>query len=403
MYDQAAELGGLLDIPVIYASPPSTSLYVMGPSEVCATYAVETVSTRVGGSYSHTADLMIEDDDDAEEGDEEDEFAITDEPVAVADSEKEKIVLCTLSDYTDMASHVWIDGIRDPSSGRYITGHTPFLFLTKKALNRSPKDKEKDKQEDSIAMGGRPIGILERMLEEGVITLKSGQKAGIEGISKILNSTPAIVPVVPTPELVKAISEHPLDSARDGYSSSSTAVVEDDENSDDDDFFGAPATVVNRVRPQKAFIPAAAPAVPTAIPDIPSPVVVREVVLDEVIAPPTAGEIEDNRKSKKQRVVSVQARLAERQRLLSEAQQRRQSVITTASNSKAEQTKEYQQRKTVANGAVSDSISAGERREGYSIRTARTSVPGEVIHIVTGEEFKEPVVEDDDDSDGLWV
>ena len=34
VYDQAAEIGLLLSIPVIYASPPSTAFYVMGVRKV---------------------------------------------------------------------------------------------------------------------------------------------------------------------------------------------------------------------------------------------------------------------------------------------------------------------------------------------------------------------------------
>ena len=132
-------------LPVVYASPPSPALYVMGALEMPA-YPSPT-------------------DEEEKEEDDDDDFRAAANPVlappavargsrgsgvlpsasrpALGDDEKYlhdgrsavpaaraaavAARLCNVSDYTLLASHVWVDGVRDGRTGRYLPHRTPFL------------------------------------------------------------------------------------------------------------------------------------------------------------------------------------------------------------------------------------------------------------------------------------
>lgn len=398
VYDQAAELGSLLHLPVIYASPPSPALYVMGPRELAA---VQTPSDgsgmKITGSRTyHAADWMVEEDDEEEEEEVEVEVKeICVDISATVASAKVQPLMGKLIDFTEMASHVWIDGIRDPSTGRYLTGRTPLLFITKRG-----QVGEHGKEEDSLTMGGRPLGALERMQERGLVSLQPPitrtlieKKQSLEDIVAVHFASPAAIPA-PGPAAV-IISVLQPDSSKD--------VV--DNIDDDDDFFGIASTLNEyKRRPAKPALVSLEQAAP---PVAAESLMASTAAIAAVVS--TAEEITDKRKSKKQMVVSVQARLAERQRLILEAQQKRQGVTRAATSEKEEQKKEYQLRK--ASLPVASSVSPA----GVSARGSATPLIEEenrepiteslsVLHNVVAVVKEDvPALEDDDDSDGLWA
>lgn len=400
VYDQAAELGGLLHLPVIYASPPSPALYVMGPRELAAVHTPSDGSGKkiTGSRTYHAADWMVEEDDEDEEEEEEVEVEVEKNSVdmsATVASAKVKPLMGKLIDFTEMASHVWIDGIRDPSTGRYLNGRTPLLFITKRG-----QVGEHGKEEDSLTMGGRPLGALERMQERGLVSLQPPitrtlieKKQSLEDIVAVHFASPTAIPA-PVPANVISSVQQP-DSSED--------VV--DNVDDDDDFFGIASTLNEyKRRPAK---PALVSLEQTA------PLVAAESLMASTAAVAavvsTAEEITDKRKSKKQMVVSVQARLAERQRLILEAQQKRQGVTRAATSEKEEQKKEYQLRKAslpVASSVTATGVNARGsatpliEKENRELITESLSVLHTVVAVV---EEDVPAVEDDDDSDGLWA
>jgi hypothetical protein len=367
----------------------------MGPRELPA---VQVHSDAAGNIVApriiipQGADWMVEEDEDEEDN----EDVETQEVDQVA-TKKEKVLLIKLLDYTEMASHVWIDGIRDPSTGRYLCGQTPFLFISKKAMPG-----ENGKEEDSLTMGGRPPGSLERMQSLGVVQLQpvvarstpSGKKVKIEEVLGSQFKAADIQASATTDSVSSASSSSLADTS-----------IDDTSEGEDDDFFGIANTLLAyKRRPQRASN--TAPAVEAALLKVDnfssgSPEV------DAAAIPITPEEIEDNRKSKKQRVVSVQARLAERQRLLSEALQRRQSVTSANSKEKEEQIKEYQRRRAPslntppldqAVDLTSDGGGGAERRA--TSQTVLRTGPGPRSSVKEPEPVQE---EEDDDSDGLWA
>ena len=410
----------------------------MGRREVSAVRVPVEVSSssRISSGnlhHNHVADWMIEDDEEEEdEEDEDDNVEKLQDSIRIDEDSictlkiAEKVILSPLVDYTEMASHVWIDGIRDPTTGRYLTGHTPFLFLTKRASGRntggSASVSLSGTDEEVLVMGGRSQGSLEMMVADGLVLLQpaatrlpSIKKEKVEDVPKIQYTSPIIR---------ERVSASLLSISSTVSVSESYPVI--DEVDDDDDFFGSSTITVPRVRPQKSLIPVAQVA-PSELQTQTAPSVVRIPESDAWALPPSeplsAVEIEDKRKSKKHKSVSVQARLAERQRYLSEAQQRRANATSDAARSKEEQTKQYQLKKssspltsasssvplssgvfTGGSGKGSGSDSDSDRKNEYSLRTARTSVAGEIIRIVPTVEAEPTVQEDDDDdSDGLWA
>jgi hypothetical protein len=368
----------------------------MGPRELPA---VQVPSDAAGNTVAprsvipQGADWMVEEDED--EDDEDSEDVETQEVDQIATT-KDKVVLNRLLDYTEMASHVWIDGIRDPSSGRYLCGQTPFLFISKRAMPG-----ENGKEEDSLTMGGRPPKSLERMQSLGVVQLQpavarstpSGKKVKIE---EVLGSQFKAADIQ---------ASATIDSVNSASSTSiSDTSVDDISEGEDDDFFGIANTLLAyKRRPQRASITApAADAIPLKVDNLSS----ASSEVDAVAVPITPEEIEDKRKSKKQRVVSVQARLAERQRLLSETLQRRQSVTSANSKEKEEQIKEYQLRRAPSfitpplDQAVDVLGDGGGAESRASSQTVTRIGPGPRIIVKEPEPVPE---EEDDDSDGLWA
>ena len=443
--------------------------------------------------HNHVADWMVEEDDDDNDDEEEEEEEVEVEvEVEVSEEQEreggdkksnknmiesvkliEKVILSNIVDYTEMATHVWIDGIRNPLTGRYLLGYTPFLYLTKRAINRNANSVS---DEDSLAMGGRPLGSIEKMMKEKnvlfqppIIRIIVEKKIIVEENPKILSNN---IPMSIEVNTVSSISNNNLDASVPVLTPTSIKKVnesgnedenenENDDDDDDDDFFGTARTIMSprgvRIE-QQSFIPVMTSSTSTSVSassfnskamsetaDTKKNVFGREEDSSEILEPPTVGEVEDLRKSKKQRIVSVQARLAERQRFLFEAQQKRQSVATAVIKNKEDQSKEYKMKKTSLLSSVtldnvleqvvpkapssSDFITdnnikggrkdsetnseenetderqsiAERRREEFSLRTLRTNFPGDDIRIITREKDEEYVIEDDDDDDGLWA
>ena len=415
VYDQAAELGSLLHLPVIYASPPSPALYFMGPRELAAVQTpADGSGEKITGSRTyHAADWMVEEDEDEENDDDEnDDEKVLDEDItsdvsASVVSVKERPMMGKLIDFTEMASHVWIDGIRDPSTGRYLSGRTPLLFITKRGLVG-----EHGKEEDSLTMGGRPVGALERMQEKGSVSLQPpvtrnlmAKKLNVEDIVAVHFASPsaAIPAAAPAPA---------ADSSRVPQPETSMSVV--DNTDEDDDFFGI-ASTLNEYKRRPAKSALSVVSVDSDVSASPLPLVAglslaaSTAAIAAVVS--TAEEITDKRKSKKQMVVSVQARLAERQRLLLEGQQKRQSVTRAATDEKEEQKREYQLRKAAQSSSLS-SAPGGDAAYSSTATTAllekensRTITEPIVLpkKIVLIEEEVLAIEEEDDDSDGLWA
>ena len=493
-----------MSIPVIYASPPSTAFYVMGVREISAVPTTsEMISDKISNTHhNHVADWMVEDDDEEEEEEEEEIEKEKEERMKrelendmgvksknydnlqnIQQNENlksvkvtEKVVLSNIIDFTEMATHVWVDGIRDPITGRYLAGYTPFLYLTKRAINRNTNIII---DEESVAMGGRPIGILEKIIKDGVVSLQPpiiriimNKKVGVDvdesskvssatsknsdssdswsssgsGSSSIISDSRDTSNKSPK-SLVSHSTEENNDNTQknDNDTDESEGKVNDNDNDDDDeDFFGTARTIMSPrgVRIQKSSLPTATNlSLKSPITNSADKTFQSEGFSQEIFKTPTLGEVEDLRKSKKQRVVSVQARLAERQRYLSEAQQRKQSITNAAIKNKEDQTKEYMARKSSSSSAVSSSMDLGnpkipsssdlysskdegksnisnseknsekenqmladKKREDFSLRSVRTNSPGEMIRVVIPKEVVESVVNenDDDDDDGLW-
>ena len=468
----------------------------MGIRELSAVpTAPEMSSTKYHTNHhNHVADWMVEEDDDDDDDDDEEEeveveVEVSEEQEGEGGDKKsnknmiesvkliEKVILSNVVDYTEMATHVWIDGIRNPLTGRYLLGYTPFLYLTKRAINRNANSVS---DEDSLAMGGRPLGSIEKMMKEKnvlfqppIIRIIVEKKIIVEENPKILSNN---IPMSIEVNTVSSISNNNLDASVAVLTPTSIKKVnesgnedenenenenDDDDDDDDDDFFGTARTIMSprgvRIE-QQSFIPVMTSSTSTSasassfnskamseMADTKKNVFGREEDSSEILEPPTVGEVEDLRKSKKQRIVSVQARLAERQRFLFEAQQKRQSVATAVIKNKEDQSKEYKMKKTSLLSSVtldnvleqvvpkapssSDFISdinikegrkdsetnseenetderqsiAERRREEFSLRTLRTNFPGDDIRIITREKEEENVIEDDDDDDGLWA
>ena len=480
-----------MSIPVIYASPPSTTFYVMGAREISAVPTTsEMVTNEVSNTHhNHVADLMVEDDDEEEEEEEEEEEddeeekeneermrkAVKDDVDANSRNNgiqengnlrsakvTEKVILSNIIDFTEMATHVWVDGIRDPMTGRYLNGYTPFLYLTKRAINRNTNIII---DEDSVAMGGRPIGILEKLVKDGIVSLQPpivrvaiDKKSNVDDASKISLDSSTNNDRNSDPGSNSAIS-----NSRDKSDKSPVTLINsstgknDDKNQnqnqnqendddDDDDFFGTARTIISPrgVRIQKSFIPVVATSLKPSVPKSIDETIQSGEGSSDMSRTPTVGEVEDLRKSKKQRVVSVQARLAERQRYLTEAQQRKQSITNAVIKNKEDQTKEYLAKKSSLLSAIPTSedvnnlkiptssdlyssrdvvesnvrksdkssqeesqLIADRRREDFSLRSVRTSSPSEVVRVVISKEVVESEVneedDDDDDDDGLWA
>ena len=382
----------------------------MGDREISA---VHSHTNRQLSNYE-IADWMVEEEEEEEEEEGMDSISSSLPQVKI---QVEKTLFGNLSDYTVMASHVWIDGIRDPSSGRYLPGHTPFLYIIKKPpLGAGIKEKE----EGALTMGGRPLGSLESMVAKGLTKLqpaatKSSEEKEKEKEKKSKDSVETILTTQFERTAGAGIARTAAAAAAASVSMTAPTISDDsDEAEDEDDFFGVASTMTAyKRRPvQKSSTAAAVSAmdsssssVPLPSPKAPQNAMKGEEAVEVAVAvePPTAEEIEDKRKSKKQRVVSVQARLAERQRFLSEAQQRRQTATSEINKEKEQQVMEYQLRKGYQPSRTPSAQEASPARDRDMERDRRES-KGNVADVVT---FTPTVAvesdDDDDDSDGLWA
>ena len=459
----------------------------MGVREISAVPTTsEMISDKVSNTHhNHVADWMVEDDDEEEEEDDDDkeeektkEERMSKEVKDDVDTNSrnndiqengnlrsakvtEKVILSNIIDFTEMATHVWVDGIRDPMTGRYLNGYTPFLYLTKRAINRNTNIII---DEDSVAMGGRPIGILEKLVKDDIVSLQPpiirvaiDKKSNVDDASKISLDSSTNQDRLSDPRSSSAVlnSRDKSDKSPVTLVNNSTGKSNDEnqnrnqnqnEENDDDDFFGTARTIISPrgVRIQKSLIPVVTTSsLISSMPKSTDETIQSGEGSTDISRTPTVGEVEDLRKSKKQRVVSVQARLAERQRYLTEAQQRKQSITNAAIKNKEDQTKEYLAKKSSLLSAISSSedldnlkittssdlysskdevesnvrksdqssqkesqLIADRRREDFSLRSVRTSSPGEVVRVVIPKEVVESEVkggDDDDDDDGLWA
>ena len=136
IYDQAAELGQSLQIPVVYSVPPPTNNYVMSENETPAIKInndyidsflyKSTEATMVYNNASHPIDSTSR----------------TDAPV---------YNVVYLADYTCLAPYVWIEGVKNPmNTNIFLPNHFPSLVRREK--NRS-----------YVPAGIRTIGTLEAM------------------------------------------------------------------------------------------------------------------------------------------------------------------------------------------------------------------------------------------------
>ena len=196
-----------------------------------------------------------------------------------------------------------------------------------------------------------------------------------------------------------------------------------DEAEDEDDFFGVPSTMTAyKRRPLQKSSTAAAvsssesssssPSGSSTMP-LPPPKISQNAMDAEgegevavAAEPPTAEEMEDKRKSKKQRVVSVQARLAERQRFLSEAQQRRQTATSDINKEKEQQVKEYQLRRgsqLSRTPSILDAAPARAEDAGRETERSRSEIRRKVDVVPFVPAAAAEPDDDDDDSDGLWA
>jgi len=154
VWDQAAELGRLLSLPVIYAAAPDPRAYAAGPAELHALSARPGPSLGLGlglasrgkgrdgdgdglGLDFYDGWLLGEGDENEDKGEGEGEGESAGEgksaPVQSATDPKQEQEqeqqpqLVALLDYTDLAPWVWVDGISDPRSGAFFPGRAPLL------------------------------------------------------------------------------------------------------------------------------------------------------------------------------------------------------------------------------------------------------------------------------------
>lgn len=245
--------------------------------------------------------------------------------------EKKIVVLDPLLDYTEIVTYIWTDGIRDPDTGRYLPGYSP--NLTKRdytgaggggVINLAGGGVGggiKEGKGMGMAMGGRSVGALEELIGDRSTTFQPAvERPEIVSEATLVdlfqNEISGITKTTPAESLKADVNERNLEEG------------ERDEEEEDDDFFGV---VKSRKSIKKVPL--------SPLPLIPPTVMLPSLVNGEggaapgsqepvpVPLPLTKQEIADVKKNKKQRVVSVQARLAERQSFLLKKQQDRQELI----------------------------------------------------------------------------
>jgi hypothetical protein len=112
VYDQVAELGRLLGVPVVYAKGPDPASYIRSEFELDAVSLDGAYFQATGAGAGRSSPSTNDDDND-------DVLA----PVTIRKED-----FCRLVDYSAMAPNVWVDGILDPVSGRFVDGLTPILL-----------------------------------------------------------------------------------------------------------------------------------------------------------------------------------------------------------------------------------------------------------------------------------
>jgi hypothetical protein len=171
VYDQAAELGDLLRLPVVYAIMPPESQYIPSDSEIPAVDATVEgaymVSYDKGGlgydlpgvpQYGDVDDLFDEYDDGKilpQQLSTEQAPAVSSASSSAAGSEEaldDDTPIMKLYDYSHISPYIWIDGVKNPESGQYLTSFIPGLFVVRNISQPT-------------RAGIRPRGALERVYE----------------------------------------------------------------------------------------------------------------------------------------------------------------------------------------------------------------------------------------------
>jgi hypothetical protein len=175
---------------------------------------------------------------------------------------------------------------------------------------------------EGMAMGGRPEGVLEVLLEDASMTFQPAvvrpEKIGGASIAdQFKNEVSDCSKTPPANILIEKVLNEKMQEKEERKE-----VGEDD----DDDFFGvikSRKTKFDKVLP----LPPLGPLISTPLATSPLFNTIGDIPVFTTPLPLTAQEIADVKKNKKQRVVSVQARLAERQNYLLKKQQERNEKL----------------------------------------------------------------------------
>ncbi len=136
IYDQAAELGQCLQVPVVYSVPPPSNNYVMSENE---TPAIRIDSNDIDSFISTSTEATMI-------------YNNASTPVdGVSRANVPVYNVVYLADYTYLAPYVWIEGVKNPvNTNVFLPNHFPSLVRREK--NRS-----------YVPAGIRTIGTLEAM------------------------------------------------------------------------------------------------------------------------------------------------------------------------------------------------------------------------------------------------
>jgi hypothetical protein len=130
VYDQAAELGRLLKLPVIYATAPKPSLYVMSSNESPAAPPDCAIDTEYYDYYD-------------------DKNLIQNEILSSGVNNTTAVDhLINITDYTIFSPYIWTDGIKSTKVDKFVYGRTP--ILTKRSLDK-----------EFAVLGARPATFVE--------------------------------------------------------------------------------------------------------------------------------------------------------------------------------------------------------------------------------------------------
>lgn len=139
IFDQAAELGELLDLPVVYASPPiPRDVYCMGPREIAA--------TDRSSSFPSNASI--------------------DEVIAA---------MVNVSDYSVIASFICSNGIKNPESNLFIPNRLPRMVRSLRATG------------EGVVVAARPAGFLENLTVKHWPAYLPPLQAGVNGDDNVVH------------------------------------------------------------------------------------------------------------------------------------------------------------------------------------------------------------------------